>query len=460
MYRLLTCVCALLTLSTPPTAGAEPDDGPSAAEAELIWRLNRLRIDPRGETPRLLRGARLGFAGAPPNIDLAVLRAELDTLRPAPPVVFDPHLHTAARNHASWLIANNREGHTQVAGTPGFTGTDPFARCAAAGYAGMCAGENVFVRAVSPRNAHVGFLVDWGPGPDGLLPGRGHRLTLVSHAPDQVGIALLPHGSNMACVQVYGRSGRRWAGGIVWRDKDGDGAFDASEGLGGVSVRCGELRVASWSSGLWSLPLPDQTATHLVLSAPGIGEHAWPVSAGTEPLLADWRVPGDRDEADGLALLAALRSAPAGTAGRAVRGGIAARAELLVLPKAMSNEIAAACAEDFSLLQADRDAVQEAFWWKSADACRDAARRHGATWRGGSAANWFEEAASLAPLLWNAVDFFERARAGRTMNLTAFNELKRRLASIRGRLREPEWREAASIISEKLSTVVVEVRQR
>lgn len=451
MAVLSAAACCLLA--------GESQAGPSPAETELLWRLNRFRADPAGSAEEVLRGARLGFAGAPPTIDLAILRDELAALRPAPPVILDLRLLDAARRHAAWLVAHGREGHAQEPGSEGFTGANPFVRCHAAGYIGMCTGENVFVRSVSPRNALVGFIVDWGPGADGLLPGRGHRMTLVSPSASEIGCALLPHGSHLACVQVFGRAKRRLAGGVVWRDGDGDGRFDAGEGIGGVAIACGQERTSSWPSGAWSIELPADAA-RVSLRGDGLGSRDVDVPPAEAPLLADWRLPTPHEEREASAILAALAAAPTGPAGRALRGGLAYRAERIVIDDALRQEIDRVCSNELAALAEDRAAVRQALWWEGAAEARTAIRTRGAAWRGGAAAAWFDDAAALAGIYWSAVGFFERGRQGRALPVQALTDARRDLASLMPKLRDPEWREAAELITEKLATVVVSVRQR
>jgi hypothetical protein len=43
-------------------------------------------------------------------------------------------LDAAARGHANWLLLNNYTGHTQIDGTPGYTGVDAYTRALTAGY--------------------------------------------------------------------------------------------------------------------------------------------------------------------------------------------------------------------------------------------------------------------------------------------------------------------------------------
>ncbi len=50
-------------------------------------------------------------------------------------------LDVAAAAHANYIVTNNTYGHSETAGTPGFTGTTPAARATAAGYAGWYVGE-------------------------------------------------------------------------------------------------------------------------------------------------------------------------------------------------------------------------------------------------------------------------------------------------------------------------------
>jgi len=50
-----------------------------------------------------------------------------------PPLIGDPVVSQASRNHAQYVLANPGVAHSEQAGKPGFTGATPFARCQAAG---------------------------------------------------------------------------------------------------------------------------------------------------------------------------------------------------------------------------------------------------------------------------------------------------------------------------------------
>ena len=194
---------AVLTASLPLAAADGP--GPAEPDAQAVASLqllNRFRADPRGEAGRLLRWERYGVPGMK-EPDLALFRREMAALPAAPPLVFEPHLVAAAHSHASYLVRHKLvtravSGHSQDPQLAGFTGALPVDRLAAAGYGGTSTGENVHRFATSPLAGQQGLIIDWGEGPGGMLPGRGHRITSADPQSTEVGIALV-------LIRVYAR---------------------------------------------------------------------------------------------------------------------------------------------------------------------------------------------------------------------------------------------------------------
>jgi uncharacterized protein YkwD len=67
----------------------------------------------------------------------------------------DVRLQASAYAHASYLLANNDFGHYETAGKPGFTGTDPWTRGTANGYAGTVFSEVLTQGSSDPQRATV-----------------------------------------------------------------------------------------------------------------------------------------------------------------------------------------------------------------------------------------------------------------------------------------------------------------
>jgi len=109
------------------------------------------------------------------------------------------------------------------------------------------------------------MLIDWGPNPDGsrspdgMEPGRGHRVNMLrSDLPnpcdpnspglgsyDEIGIGIVNGTGNLAnknyITQDFGYrcdrdSGHGYVVGVVYKDTDGDGVYSMGEGLGGVTL--------------------------------------------------------------------------------------------------------------------------------------------------------------------------------------------------------------------------------
>ncbi len=55
--------------------------------------------------------------------------------------------------------------------------------------------------------------------------------------------------------------------GVVYADADGDGAYDAGEGTGGVQVSAGEAVATSWAAGGYVAPIPRTGAVEVVFDA-------------------------------------------------------------------------------------------------------------------------------------------------------------------------------------------------
>jgi hypothetical protein len=99
-------------------------------------------------------------------------------------VAQNAQLDAAAQAHADWQILNSQLSHTEVAGTPGFTGVTPSDRVSAAGYVPGGVGEEISSLFYSGSIAGTGVF-----GVRALLALPYHQLGMLAGYRD-VGIAL------------------------------------------------------------------------------------------------------------------------------------------------------------------------------------------------------------------------------------------------------------------------------
>jgi hypothetical protein len=245
---------------------------PSPLEQEALELLQRARRDPAAEGKWLVAEPSAQDAIAYYAIDTGALATEFESYPASQPLVFDERLLAAARKHATDMATNGFQGHT---GSDGSSVSD---RAQAAGYTGGV-GENVFAHADSPVHAHAGFLIDWG------VESLGHRknaLDLDGHGYRDIGVGVV-HATHadvgpLAIVHDFGIPPVEinpdfdpldpessiylvpdvFLVGVVHRDADGDGAYDAGEGVGGHRIvpDLGDTYAVSSSSGGYAIPFP------------------------------------------------------------------------------------------------------------------------------------------------------------------------------------------------------------
>lgn len=255
--------------------------GATGVEQELLELANRFRLDPAGEFDRLVRDAATRTAHDPGvtaalrwfEVDMARLAAELAALAPAPPLAWSDPLALAAEGHALALIEADAQAH-QLPGGPSV-----LERIEAEGYAPRAWAENVYAYSEGAVFAHAGLVVDWGGGTaDGMQTGRGHRVALTSPIYRDIGVAAPAEDDPATAVgpQVVvqkfadGFSASPRLLGVVYRDRDGDGAYDAGEGRGGAVLRlAGEGRERTGPGGGWTHETVEGEH-HLVLRGKGV----------------------------------------------------------------------------------------------------------------------------------------------------------------------------------------------
>jgi uncharacterized protein YkwD len=252
-------------------------------EQHLLELVNDARLDPMGNAARYISSyspltspiadiqSAFNFFG----VNGPALLSAFQALTPAEPLAWSDPLATAARNHSNAMIAANLQSH-QLPGEP-----DPGTRMANAGYApaGTFAwAENIFAASTSTLQEHAAFMVDWGPGPNGMQNPPGHRTTIMSPDYREVGIGLVqaPVQSNTGPFTVTQDFGSRGASGVFLlgvarNDTDGNAFYTPGEGLATLNIGItGGGSTTSSSSGGYALQTSLTGARTITLTGAGL----------------------------------------------------------------------------------------------------------------------------------------------------------------------------------------------
>lgn len=243
--------------------------GPSPREQQMLELINRLRARPAQELPLILNSKdpdvqnALNFFG----VDRKVLAKQWAGLSAEAPLAWNDALTKSARTHTDRMLATDTQSH-QLPGEANLLG-----RVQAAGYKDAAfVGENVFAFMDSVEHAHAGFAVDWGNGPSGIQNPPGHRENLMAGIFGEVGIAILDGkaGKNTGPYLVtenFGsrRSAKPFLLGVIYDDKNRDGAYTPGEALPNVTIiasgKSGTFTTTTMSAGGYQMELPAGTYT-------------------------------------------------------------------------------------------------------------------------------------------------------------------------------------------------------
>ena len=186
---------------------------------------------------------------------------EMSAIAPAPPLVFDLALIKAARWHSYYQIINGQV-HVEEEGKKGFTAPSSSSRAQLAGFHGNGHGENIFRTAKNPWYCHAAFVVDWGNGPGGMQPTRGHRANILNPRFRVAGIGAVPWPETeaFAVTHEFGGNDRRMLGGVVFDDRKRSRTYEIGEGVGGVAISTAAAHARSWKSGAYAVELPKTDA--------------------------------------------------------------------------------------------------------------------------------------------------------------------------------------------------------
>lgn len=222
---------------------------PTDFEQYIVELTNRFRIDPGGAYARIVDNdarstgfdVRVTEALQFFDVNLGLLKRELNALDQAQPLAWNDDLNESAQLHTQRMKNADSQAH-QLPGEG-----DLGERVRDAGYLHTTATENLFAFAESALHAHHAFIVDWGPGPDGMQTPRGHRDNLIDGQMREIGIGTLNDNAGATSVgpilltQNFGV--RSDAGpfllGAAFKDKDRDDHFSLGEGQGGMKVKVG-----------------------------------------------------------------------------------------------------------------------------------------------------------------------------------------------------------------------------
>jgi hypothetical protein len=215
---------------------------PTANEQLLLEELNDIRANPAAF------GAAIGV--------------DLSNVAPAQPLAFSPLLIQAAQQHAQDMSDRDYVGQD----TP--DGLTLAQRIASAGFAGVSWGESSLAGLAYPTPAAALETLITDAGVSSLADRNQLLATSALFQPQgQVGIGIVQWGSgpltNYYTIDTAaGSDSRAFLTGVVYGDTNGNGQYDAGEGLAGVTVTvAGAGTTTSFDSGGYALPLSPGTYT-------------------------------------------------------------------------------------------------------------------------------------------------------------------------------------------------------
>ncbi len=252
--RILLCVLmGLLSFGAHARSAAAPESvqikregvEPTQDEQLFIYLLNKARHDPPAY------GKSIGL--------------NLDQVIPRPPLALNKELTASARFRAGDQAKRRYFGHTD----PDGVGPNRHARESgyklAASFGSKLADNNIESCSggdVLPADALKRLIVDEG------VPSLGHRKHLLGMVPNhdsalEVGVgAVIPAPADGAVYAAYytihtARTDKpeAFVTGVVYDDKNANGAYDPGEGLSGVTVAGGGANVKTHTFGGFALPL-------------------------------------------------------------------------------------------------------------------------------------------------------------------------------------------------------------
>lgn len=223
---------ARLNLSELETREVPAVAQPTVAEQVFLERLNDVRAQPAAY------GRSIGL--------------DLSYVLPASPLAFDTRLVAAAHAHS---VDMNTRGFFSHTGSDGDTVGE---RLSDAGYPWRGYAESITAGQSSVAAALRALIVDANSGT------RAHRHQLLGHgttyrAHREAGIGIVQNGTGprdhyYTVDTAYTTDTRPQLTGVVYRDANGNGKYDAGEGIGGATVRTNAGHTTTtWVTGGYSL---------------------------------------------------------------------------------------------------------------------------------------------------------------------------------------------------------------
>ncbi|MDX2109020.1 MAG: carboxypeptidase-like regulatory domain-containing protein [Verrucomicrobiota bacterium] len=290
------------------------EDGshPDGNEQQMLWLMNRARVNPAAEGEWLANGADGESTNAMTafKVNKEVLKAEFNSYPATGPAAFEARIYEASRAHSEYLISTDSQSHD-----------GQLEKLEASGFTFESARVSVFSFAKNPIYAHAAFNIDWGNNADGMQTGRGHRLAIMSLTTNNgsivagdyanVGIVILPDNNSLTnvgpmvvsiayCKAAYwitdGSQFNRYLVGTVWRDINENNRYDPGEGLNGVKVQPnnGAYYATTGVAGGYAIPMPvagDYEVTYSGGALPSARTVS--VSVGAVSALLDHKYVGD-----------------------------------------------------------------------------------------------------------------------------------------------------------------------
>jgi Ca2+-binding RTX toxin-like protein len=239
---------------------------PTALEQLYLELLNSARLDPQGDALRYITSysplvssdadiqSALNFFG----VVGTTLESAFAALAATQPLAWNDNLGAAADDHSALMVSEDTQSH-QLPGEAALG-----ARVTAAGYTRSRLAENIYAFADSTLYGHAGFMVDWGPGIDGMQNPPGHRTNIMNPLLREVGVGVIEELDPLTSVgpQIVTQDfGTRLNGpavillGVVYADGDANDFYSVGEGVSGVSVTSGAASTATGAAGGYALDL-------------------------------------------------------------------------------------------------------------------------------------------------------------------------------------------------------------
>ena len=218
---------------------------PNNQEQLLLELINETRMDPMGAASRYIFSysplvssdpwVQAGLTG----VSGSALQRAFEALVPTTPVAWNEQLADAATGHSQLMISFDQQSH-QLPGEGGV-----LTRVNNAGYNASYLGECVYAYSQSMLFAMAGFMVDWGPGADGMQTPAGHRLNTMDSRFCEIGLGVISDTNAATTVgpfvvtEDFGirqSSPQVFLLGVSYADLDSDHFYSVGEGRVGMNI--------------------------------------------------------------------------------------------------------------------------------------------------------------------------------------------------------------------------------